>query len=74
MSSSFFAKFSKPTSNNSLGVTTREAQDLANELHMRVFVIYFPDTDEFDYTEVKPDPSATVMRVVRPTFSADDWD
>ena len=69
MSSSFFAKFSKPTSNNSLGVTTREAQDLANELRMRVFVIYFPDTDEFDYTEVKPDPSATVMRVVRPNLS-----
>ena len=52
MSSSFFAKFSKPTSDNSLGVTTREAQDLANELRMRVFVIYFPDTDEFDYTAV----------------------
>ena len=69
MSSSFFAKFSKPTSDNSLGVTTREAQDLANELRMRVFVIYFPDTDEFDYTEVMPDPSATVMRVVRPNLS-----
>ena len=75
MSSSFFAKFSKPTATNSLGVTTREARDLAQELRMRVYVIYFPDTDEFDYTEVKPDPSATIMRVVRPTFSADDdWD
>ena len=75
MSSSFFAKFSKPVSNNSLGVTTKEARELAQELRMRIYVIYFPDTDEFDYTEVKPDPSATIMRVVRPTFPADDdWD
>ena len=75
MSSSFFAKFSKPVSNNSLGVTTKEARDLAQELRMRVYVIYFPDTDEFDYTEVKPDPSATIMRVVRPpAFKDEDWD
>jgi len=69
MSSSFFAKFNKPTSNNSLGVATREAQDLANELRMRVFVLYFPETDEFDYSEFQPDDSATIMRVVRPNIS-----
>ena len=69
MSSSFFAKFNKPTSNNSLGVATREAQELANELRMRVFVLYFPETDEFDYSEFQPDDSATIMRVVRPNIS-----
>ena len=75
MSSSFFAKFSKPTSNNSLGVTTREARALAEELRMRVYVIYFSATDEFDYTEIQPDDSATIMRVVRPpAFKDEDWD
>ena len=37
---------------NTLSATTREAKQLANEIRQRVFVLYYPADDEFDYSEL----------------------
>jgi len=54
---------------NTLSQTCREAKELANEIRQRVFVLYFPKEDEFDYSEVKPDRNditVSVMREIKP--------
>ena len=54
---------------NTLSQTCREAKELANEIRQRVFVLYFPEQDEFDYSEVKPDRNdmtVSVMREIKP--------
>jgi hypothetical protein len=54
---------------NTLSATTKDAKELANEIRQRVFVLYYSEQDEFDYSEFKPDPkdqTVTVMREVRP--------
>ncbi|QDP62190.1 MAG: hypothetical protein GOVbin1807_189 [Prokaryotic dsDNA virus sp.] len=54
---------------NTLSATTREAKQLANEIRQRVFVLYYPADDEFDYSEFKPDRddmTVSVMREVKP--------
>ena len=50
---------------NTLSQTCREAKELANEIRQRVFVLYFPKEDEFDYSEVKPDRNDTTVSVMR---------
>ena len=39
---------------NTLTATCREAKELANEIRQRVYVLYYIEEDEFDYTEFKP--------------------
>jgi|TARA_R100000030_G_scaffold98454_1_gene88419 hypothetical protein len=54
---------------NTLTATCREAKELANEIRQRVYVLYYIEEDEFDYTEFKPkgeDPNVTFMREVKP--------
>ena len=54
---------------NTLSATTKDAKELANEIRQRIFVLYYAEQDEFDYSEFKPDPkdqTVTVMREVRP--------
>ena len=54
---------------NTLSSTTREAKQLANEIYRRVYVLYYVEEDEFDYTEVRPSqstPNVSVVREVRP--------
>ena len=50
---------------NTLSQTCKEAKELANEIRQRVFVLYFPEQDEFDYSEVKPDRNDTTVSVMR---------
>ena len=50
---------------NTLSQTCKEAKDLANEIRQRVVVLYFPEQDEFDYSEVKPDRNDTTVSVMR---------
>ena len=54
---------------NTLSQTCKEAKELANEIRQRVFVLYFPEQDEFEYSDVKPhrnDTTGSVMREVKP--------
>tara|TARA_R110000824_G_scaffold78241_1_gene197630 strand:- start:240 stop:476 length:237 start_codon:yes stop_codon:yes gene_type:complete len=54
---------------NTLSSTSRDAKQLANEIYQRVYVLYYVEEDEFDYTEVKPkggNLNVSIMREVRP--------